>query len=96
MKNETTLTAKEDKMAKRCAAQYKSFPVRHANIIGWLGVVLFALGLLPITVLNENIKSWLTTIPIFMIFYGMYSDLTIIIGKLYEQLMDQNANQKDG
>ena len=90
MKNETALTAKEEKVAKRCAVKYKGFIVRHANIIGWLGVIIFALAVLPHTGISENIKTWIRPISIFMIFYSVLSELTIIIGKLYERLNESN------
>ena len=86
MKNENTiLTTKEEKIAKRCTAKYRGFFVRHATVIGWLGAVLFVLGLPPNKSINENIKIWIFTVAIIMIFFSAYSELTIIIGKLYEQ-----------
>ncbi len=94
MKNETALTDKEEKIAKRCAAQYNGFLARHAKVIGWFGVVIFALGILKINGINENIKEWLRPISIFIIFYGYHLELTNIIGKLYERLT-KNKPQED-
>ena len=94
MKNDTALTNKEEKIAKRCAAQHKGFLVRHAKAIGWFGVVIFALGILEINGISEDIRAWLRPISIFFMFYGYYLELTNIIGKLYKRL-NESKNESE-
>jgi len=66
--------------------------VRHASVIGWIGAVLFVLGLLLHRSINDTTKIWIFNIAIFMIFYSAYSELMIIVGKLYIRLRDGNKS----
>jgi hypothetical protein len=77
------LTIKEEKIAKRCAAKYNSFIFRKGKMIGWTGVVLFGLGILPLIPLPEWLKTLFFSIGGLMIIHGVLSDFIIVIGKLY-------------
>jgi hypothetical protein len=78
------LTSREEKIAKRCAAKYNSFIFRNGKIIGWIGVVLFGLGILPLIPLPEWLKILFFSMGILMIIHGVFSDFITVIGKLYE------------
>lgn len=77
------LTPREKKIAIRCATQYKRLLFRNGKIIGWVGVILFGLGIVPM-VPSEWPKTLSLYIGILLITHSVFSDFITVIGKLYE------------
>ena len=75
------LTNREEKIAKRWAAKQNSFITRKGKIISWVGVILFALGILPLLSLPQWIKTLFFGIGLFMIIFGIFPNFIIVIGK---------------
>jgi hypothetical protein len=80
------LTAREEKIGKRCAAQYKGFIIRNGHKIGCPGLVVFALGILvlPLFHVSQCLKDVFVTGGFIMIMHAALSDLIVVAGKLYD------------
>ncbi len=77
------LTKQELKFAEVSAKRYRSLPYRKSQLIGWIGVVLFCLGLLRILPLTTSIQHLLLRGGFFLIVIGTIMFAMTIIGKLY-------------
>ena len=88
------LTTREEKIAKRCAAKYNVFIIRNGKIIGWVGVVLFGLGILHLIPFSEWLNIFSFSIGTLMIIYGVFSDFIIVIGKLYNRNKEIESKRK--
>ncbi len=77
------LTKQERKFAEVSAKRYRSLLYRKNQLIGWIGVVLFGLGLLRILPVSSSIQHLLLQSGFFLIVIGTIMFAMTIIGKLY-------------
>jgi hypothetical protein len=89
------LTEQERKFAEFSAKRHQSLLNRKSQLIGWIGVVLFGLGVLhflPVSVSTQKLflRAGFILVVMSLILFAM-----TIIGKLYIRNQELDRNQPD-
>ena len=79
------LTKQERKLAEAAAKNYHRFIYRKSQIIGWIGVPIFALGILPFLSWPRWLVITFSTVGSFMIIFSCFGVVMSALGKLYEK-----------
>jgi Co/Zn/Cd efflux system component len=88
------LTKEEKRLAERSLKKHKGFLCRKSGILGWIGVVLFAVGILPIFSLAEWIDDLLVSAGFVLLILSLISLCMRVIGKLYARIQElENMNK---
>jgi len=82
------LTKQERKLAEISLKKYKSLIYRKSGLIGWFGVVLFSLGVLPIFSWAKWIDSLVLAAGFTMIMWSALGLAMTVIGKLYKRVQE--------
>lgn len=85
------LTKQERKFAEISAKKYHRLLYRKNQVIGWLGVILFSLGLLRLFSLPAWCHHLLATIGFTMLMWSMLALAMTVTGKLYEHVQRTEA-----
>ena len=80
------LTKQERRLAEVAAKNYHRLFYRRSEIIGWIGVPIFALGILPFFSWPRWLDISFTTVGFCMVVLGCVGTLMSALGKIYERL----------
>lgn len=85
------LTKHERKLAELAAKKYHRLLYRKSQLIGWLGVVIFSIGLLRIFPLPEFYHGLFLWAGFAILIWSTFALAMTVIGKLYDHI--QNLNE---
>ena len=88
------LTRQERKLAEVAAKNYHRFFYRKSETIGWIGVPIFALGILPFFSLPRWLDITCTTVGSFMIILSCFGVVMSALGKLYKKANEFDCHSK--
>jgi hypothetical protein len=85
------LTNQERKLIERSAIKYQSTFYRRSQLLGWIGVALFGIGLMRSVSLSASLlPAWCSSLFLWagftIIFWSQYALAVTVIGKLYAQV----------
>jgi hypothetical protein len=89
------LTKQERKFAELSAKRYRGLLYRNSQLIGWVGVVLFGLGLLRILPVSASVQKLLLQGGFFLIVMSTIMFSMTIIGKLYTRNQELDRSRPD-
>lgn len=82
------LTKQERKLVDRSLKKYRKFFCQKSGYIGWFGVVLFLLGILPIFSWADWIDDLVKTAGVTMVILSVFGFAMTVIGKLYQRVKE--------
>ncbi len=88
------LTKQERKLAEFAAKSYHRLLYRKSEIIGWIGVPIFALGILPFFSWPSWLDELFSTAGFVLIIFGCFGVVMSGLGKLYEKTNELDHHSK--
>ena len=90
------LTKQELKFAKLSAKRYHWLLFRKNQLIGWIGVMVFGLGLTRILPLPAWCNHLLSSIGFILLMLSLFAFAMTVMGKLYDQvqILEQRSEGK--
>ncbi len=89
------LTKQERKFAELSARRYRSLLYRKSQLIGWLGAILFGLGLLRLLPVSASIQRLLLQGGFILMVISTIMFAMTIIGKLYVRNQEIDRKRPD-
>ena len=88
------LTKRERKLAEVAARNYHHLFYRKSETIGWIGVPIFALGVLPLFSWPEWLYILLSTVGFVLVTSSCFGIVMSALGKLYEKTKELDQHSK--
>ena len=89
------LTKQERRLAEAAAKSYHRFFYRRSELIGWLGVPIFCLGVLPFFSWPRWLDVSFLTVGCIMVVCSGLGITMSALGKIYQRLQDVELHSSD-